>query len=125
MSSRWILLAAFVAGTSWTVGCGGGAATETATTGGDGDAVQTAGGELVPAGQAQIGDRTRCPVSGEEFVVTADSPHAEHEGRTYYFCCPNCIERFQANPAQFTQPAGGPAAEPPAADGDAAAAPAT
>ncbi len=111
MSNRWIVLVAFVGALAWSAGCGGSSA-ETETTG-DGT-VQTAGGELVPPGQAVVGDRTRCPVSGEEFVVTAESPHAEHEGRTYYFCCAHCIERFQANPAQFTQPAAGTTAEPPA-----------
>jgi len=56
---------------------------------------------LVPPGEAGVGDRTTCLVSNEEFVVTADSPHAEHEGRTYYFCCPPCVARFQANPDQY------------------------
>jgi len=107
MSNRWIVLAALVAALVWAAGCGG-SSSETETTG-DGT-VQTTGGELVPAGQAQVGDRTRCPVSGEEFVVTAESPHVEHEGRTYYFCCAHCVERFQANPAQYTQPTAG--AEP-------------
>lgn len=55
-------------------------------------------GPLVPPGEAGIGDRTTCPVSGEEFVVTESSPHAERDGRTYYFCCPHCAERFQQNP---------------------------
>ncbi|HEY8432484.1 MAG TPA: YHS domain-containing protein [Sandaracinaceae bacterium] len=63
----------------------------------------TAGSEapLVPPGEAQVGDRTTCPVSGEEFVVSESSPSVEHEGRTYYFCCPGCAERFQANPEQY------------------------
>ena len=69
----------------------------------------TAGAEqspLVPIGEAQIGDRSTCPVSGEEFVVTESSPTVTHEGRTYYFCCPHCAERFQANPAQFLEQQG-------------------
>ena len=56
---------------------------------------------LVAAGVAKIGDRTKCPVSGEEFVVTADSPHAEYNGKTYYFCCPHCPEQFTANPQKY------------------------
>jgi YHS domain-containing protein len=56
---------------------------------------------LVAPGEAKVGDRTKCPVSGHEFVVTADSPHAEYNGKTYYFCCPDCPKAFQANPEKF------------------------
>lgn len=80
------------------IGCGGGAAEpEPAQT------ETTAGAEqpLVPPGEARVGDRTTCPVSGEEFVVSESSPSVEHEGRTYYFCCPGCAEQFQANPDQY------------------------
>lgn len=87
--------------------CGGGAsssepATETQTA-----SAETSGAEqgpLVPIGETQVGDRSTCPVSGEEFVVSESSPTVEHEGRTYHFCCPGCAQRFQANPAQFLQP---------------------
>lgn len=60
--------------------------------------------QVVPFTDAQVGDRTTCPVSGHEFVVTADSPHAEHNGHTYYFCCPGCVERFAQDPEQFLAP---------------------
>jgi YHS domain-containing protein len=56
---------------------------------------------LVAAGEAKVGDRTKCPVSGHEFVVKADSPHAEYNGKTYYFCCPDCPDAFQAHPEKF------------------------
>jgi Cu+-exporting ATPase len=56
---------------------------------------------LVAPGEAKVGDRTKCPVSGHEFVVTADSPHAEYNGKTYYFCCPDCPKAFEANPEKF------------------------
>lgn len=56
---------------------------------------------LKTPGEAKIGDRSRCPVSGEEFVVEAESPHAEYEGKTYYFCCPHCVEKFKADPKRF------------------------
>lgn len=52
-------------------------------------------------GEARVGDRTRCPVSGEEFVVTASSPSAEYDGKTYYFCCPGCDAKFKADPKKF------------------------
>src|ERR1051325_10877870 len=56
---------------------------------------------LVAPGEAKVGDRTKCPVSGEEFVVKADSPHAEYNGKTYYFCCADCPKTFEANPEKF------------------------
>lgn len=89
-------------------GCGGGSgATETTTAHdehhhehGGGDEV-AATGPIVPVGEATIGDRSTCTVSGEEITITESSPHAEHDGRTYYFCCPHCLERFQASPHDF------------------------
>jgi Cu+-exporting ATPase len=73
----------------------------------------------VANGDARVGDRTNCPVSGEEFVVTASSPTVEHEGKTYYMCCPGCSARFRANPQQYitamAQRASGTAATAPAA----------
>ena len=81
--------------------CGGAASSSSTTAESE---APTSGAEqqtLVPFSQAQIGDRTTCPVSGEEFVVTENSPTAEHDGHTYYFCCPGCGERFQANPHQY------------------------
>lgn len=59
---------------------------------------------LVPWKDAVVGDRTTCPVTNEEFVVAADSPHAEHEGHTYYFCCADCVAPFEADPARFLHP---------------------
>jgi len=56
---------------------------------------------LVAPGEAKVGDRTKCIVSGHEFVVTADSPHAEYNGNTYYFCCPDCPKAFQEHPEKF------------------------
>jgi YHS domain-containing protein len=56
---------------------------------------------LVAAGEAKVGDRTKCPVSGDEFVVKEDSPHAEYNGKTYYFCCPDCPKAFQEHPEKF------------------------
>lgn len=63
-----------------------------------------------PAGEAKIGDRTRCPTSDEEFVVTADSPKVEYNGKTYYFCCGGCDQKFARDPEKYlrrTKPAQG------------------
>jgi YHS domain-containing protein len=40
-------------------------------------------------------------VSGEEFVVRDDSPHTEYQGKTYYFCCPHCVHKFEADPPLY------------------------
>ena len=64
--------------------------------------LQTAATVKAP-GQARVGDRTRCPVSGEEFVVTESSPKAEYNGKTYYFCCGGCDAKFKADPEKFVR----------------------
>ena len=56
---------------------------------------------LKAPGEAKIGDTTKCPISGEQFVVAETSPHAEYEGKTYYFCCPDCAAKFKTDPAKF------------------------
>jgi xanthine dehydrogenase accessory factor len=115
----WVLFA----GATFVMGCGGGTSatgttdsttTTAASSGGEHHAASTTAptGNLVANGQAHVGDRTNCPVSGEEFVVTASSPTVEHEGRTYYMCCPGCAGRFRANPQQYIQQMQQRAAQP-------------
>jgi xanthine dehydrogenase accessory factor len=43
------------------------------------------------------------PVCGMTVAVGADTPQAEHEGATYWFCCPGCRSRFVKDPAAFLQ----------------------
>jgi YHS domain-containing protein len=77
------------------VGCGGaGASTVT-------PAAPSASSDVKAAGEAKVGDRTHCPVSGEEFVVRDDSPRTEYQGKTYYFCCPHCVHKFEADPSSY------------------------
>src|SRR6185436_19678218 len=46
------------------------------------------------------GPRLRDPVCG--MMVPADAPlRTTFEGQTYVFCCPRCLERFQADPRAF------------------------
>jgi YHS domain-containing protein len=58
-------------------------------------------GPLVAPGEAKLGDATSCPVSGDAFVVAADSPHVQYQGTTYYFCCPDCVGDFEKDPAKY------------------------
>ena len=44
------------------------------------------------------GDFGICPVMGGE----ASSEYSyEYEGKTYYFCCPSCIEAFVDDPGKY------------------------
>jgi Cu+-exporting ATPase len=54
------------------------------------------------------------PVCGMTVVPSEAAGTVVHEGETYYFCHPSCVERFSADPASFLQGSGAkaPAAAP-------------
>ena len=52
------------------------------------------------------------PVCGMTIDPANAAGHAEHGGRTYYFCNPSCLQRFQADPVRFTAPAAAPTETP-------------
>lgn len=66
------------------------------------------GGEHVEAGEhihienepeAESGGNLGiCPVMGGDAV---EEYSYAYEGKTYYFCCPMCIEKFKENPAKY------------------------
>ncbi len=58
---------------------------------------------LKAPGEAKVGDKTRCPISGETFTVSESSPKAEVNGKTYYFCCSGCSEKFKADPKKYLE----------------------
>ena len=58
------------------------------------------------------------PVCGMQ-VDPADAGHAEHAGRTYYFCSSSCLSRFKADPAWFTAAAAIPPHQPAATSAEA------
>ena len=41
------------------------------------------------------------PVCGMTVAVRPDAPAAEHEGTTYWFCCPGCRGWFARDPAKY------------------------
>lgn len=41
------------------------------------------------------------PVCGMTVAVGPETPQTDHEGKTYWFCCPGCRSRFAKNPAAF------------------------
>lgn len=83
----------------------GGAAKEPAAPAGEHHEEQhkASSGDVKAPGEAKPGDKSRCTVTGEELDVTADTPHSEYNGKTYYFCCPGCKKKFDADPSKFTK----------------------
>ncbi len=93
--------------------CGGGAAASAgpespkSQTPSDGNKTADTGAVKKP-GEAEIGDKTTCPISKEVFTVSASSPKYEYKGKTYYFCCGGCDSKFKENPDKYlTTPAAG------------------
>lgn len=54
--------------------------------------------DIVRQPGAKVGDITRCPISGDLFVVAADQASVDYKGQPVYFCCPGCIRKFQRDP---------------------------
>src|SRR3569623_35336 len=50
--------------------------------------------------QHTAGDRVRDPVCGM-MVDPATAVSAEHDGKTYHFCCDGCRTSFVANPDKY------------------------
>jgi YHS domain-containing protein len=48
-----------------------------------------------------VGTKLKCPVSGEDFTVKANTAQVVHAGKRYAFCCPDCLPEFNKNPAKF------------------------
>jgi P-type Cu+ transporter len=44
------------------------------------------------------------PVCGMTVDLARAKASYEHAGRTYYFCCPGCKEKFSADPAKYLKP---------------------
>ncbi len=52
------------------------------------------------------------PVCGMTVDPARPGASGVHDGTTYYFCCPHCLQKFQADPARYLAPT---AVEPPPA----------
>lgn len=42
-----------------------------------------------------------CPVSGMQIDDLASAPNMEYEGKTFYFCCLTCKNRFLENQEKY------------------------
>jgi YHS domain-containing protein len=55
-------------------------------------------------GEAKLGDTTNCAVHRQhKIVVTAATPKVEYQGKTYYFCCPVCANKFGERPQDYVK----------------------
>ena len=48
-----------------------------------------------------VGAKAKCPVSGEDFTIKADTLQVSYAGKRYAFCCPECQPTFAKNPAKY------------------------
>lgn len=71
------------------------------------DADPFAGKEVVENTEAQPGDVTICPYSGKKFIVKADHPKFDYNGKTYVFCGDRALEAIEADPEKYLGPADG------------------
>jgi YHS domain-containing protein len=46
-------------------------------------------------------EKVVCPVSGEEINKSEAAGSHEYNGKTYYFCCDGCKEKFLKNPEKY------------------------
>ncbi len=57
--------------------------------------------EGVEPEQEMIGTKAVCPVTGDTFAITKNTPVMEYDGARYYFCCPGCDKDFTRNPERY------------------------
>jgi YHS domain-containing protein len=51
--------------------------------------------------RAEIGMTAHCPVLNSTFEIRRDTPVIDFKGKSYYFCCQQCVEDFKKNPDKF------------------------
>jgi len=51
--------------------------------------------------KADLGMKTTCAVCGMEIKVKPDTPAAQYEGKSYYFCSTMDRDTFLQNPAKY------------------------
>jgi YHS domain-containing protein len=60
-----------------------------------------AGQPVIQNVDAQPGDVTTCPYSGRTFVVKAEHPKVEHDGKRYWVCSEEAAEAVRAGPGKY------------------------
>ena len=46
-------------------------------------------------------EKVTCPVMGHEIEISKAAGSTEYEGKTYYFCCAGCKEKFDKDPEKY------------------------
>ena len=68
---------------------------------GDKAAPAAAGAPKAFDAKPAVGTKATCPVTGEEFTVSAETVFSEYDGKFYGFCCGGCKPKFDADPAKY------------------------
>jgi YHS domain-containing protein len=50
-----------------------------------------------------FGTQATCSVMGNVFAIKESSDHSEYKGKHYFFCCPGCKPKFDADPEKYIQ----------------------
>ena len=57
-----------------------------------------------PTHAYNVGDKAHCPVTNEDFVVSASTVQLQHDGHYYAFCCADCSPTFEKHPEKYARP---------------------
>src|SRR5258708_5243528 len=60
----------------------------------------------IDGGSSSKANTVRDPVCGMSVAPEKACGSAEHAGKTYFFCSPRCLERFNTEPAKYVTPPG-------------------
>lgn len=52
---------------------------------------------------SSYGRTVTCPVTGDEFKISKETPAVKYKGQERYFCCPACVDDFKKNPAKYVK----------------------
>jgi len=58
---------------------------------------------LTGIAQQKADETVTCPVTGEVMKKSEAKISTEYKGKTYYFCCPGCQDKFLKDPEKYTQ----------------------
>jgi|GEM_PF-4580998 predicted heme/steroid binding protein/YHS domain-containing protein len=52
---------------------------------------------------SSYGRTVTCPVTGDKFKISKETPAVKYKGKEQYFCCPACVDDFKKNPAKYVK----------------------
>jgi YHS domain-containing protein len=58
--------------------------------------------EVRQPNRAEIGMPVNCPVMNSRLEVKKDTPVIDYNGKSYYFCCQQCVDDFRKDPDKYT-----------------------